>query len=52
MKKYIKYCGKENGFVYKFIYFPNPPIKLPRPPPAPCCNCRITFCNPGIPPIN
>ncbi|KAE9539990.1 hypothetical protein AGLY_005242, partial [Aphis glycines] len=37
--------------VYKF-YFPKPPIKFPRPPPAPCCNCRITFCNPGIPPKN
>lgn len=47
---YFKYNGKES-FFYKFLYLPNPPIKLPRPPPAPCCNCRITFCNPGIPPI-
>lgn len=29
---------------------PKPPIKFPNPPAAPCCNCFIIFCSPGIPP--
>lgn len=44
------YFGKREFICLQVIYLPKPPIKLPRPPPAPCCNCRITFCNPGIPP--
>lgn len=50
MKTYIIYFGKREFICLQVIYLPKPPIKLPRPPPAPCCNCRITFCNPGIPP--
>ena len=32
------------------LYLPNP-IKLPSPPVAPCCSCRIMFWRPPMPPI-
>ncbi len=53
-----KHCFSfwKTNLKYSFLFLlqdfpPNPPIRLPKPPAAPCCNCLIIFWSPDIPPV-